>query len=43
MYAPMPGIPTVLYGAGPRAFSEALVQGADERLHLDDLSWLSIL
>ena len=31
------GIPTVLYGAGPRAPAEANIGGADENLALDDL------
>ncbi len=31
------GIPTVLYGAGPRTLLEANAHRADERLHLDDL------
>ena len=31
------GIPTVLYGAGPRTILEANVHRADERLRLDDL------
>ena len=31
------GIPTVLYGAGPRTLAEANGHRADERLHLDDL------
>lgn len=32
------GIPTVLYGAGPRTLLEAGAHAADERLRLDDLS-----
>jgi len=32
------GIPTVLYGAGPRSIGEANAHGADERLMLDDLA-----
>ncbi len=32
------GIPTVLYGAGPRTLLEANAHRADERLHLDDLA-----
>ena len=31
------GIPTVLYGAGPRTLLEANAHRADERLKLDDL------
>ena len=31
------GIPTVIYGAGPRTISEANAHRADERLRLDDL------
>jgi acetylornithine deacetylase/succinyl-diaminopimelate desuccinylase-like protein len=31
------GIPTVLYGAGPRTLAEARGHAADERLHLTDL------
>ena len=31
------GIPTVLYGAGPRSLAEARGHAADERLVLDDL------
>jgi acetylornithine deacetylase/succinyl-diaminopimelate desuccinylase-like protein len=31
------GIPTVLYGAGPRTLAEANGHRADERLRLDDL------
>ncbi|MGQ0675713.1 MAG: M20/M25/M40 family metallo-hydrolase [Rhodospirillales bacterium] len=31
------GIPTVVYGAGPRTLLEANAHGADERLKLDDL------
>lgn len=31
------GIPTVLYGAGPRSIGEANAHGADERLRLEDL------
>ena len=31
------GVPTVLYGAGPRTLLEANAHGADERLDLDDL------
>jgi succinyl-diaminopimelate desuccinylase len=31
------GIPTVLYGAGPRSILEANAHGADEHLRLDDL------
>jgi len=31
------GIPTVLYGAGPRTLAEANGHGADERLRLEDL------
>ncbi len=31
------GIPTVLYGAGPRTLAQANGHGADERLRLDDL------
>ena len=31
------GVPTVLYGAGPRTLAEANGHRADERLHLDDL------
>jgi len=31
------GIPTVLYGAGPRSLLEANAHRADERLKLDDL------
>ncbi|MCW5773804.1 MAG: M20/M25/M40 family metallo-hydrolase [Rhodospirillaceae bacterium] len=31
------GIPTVLYGAGPRSLTEANAHRADERLKLDDL------
>lgn len=31
------GIPTVLYGAGPRSISEANAHGADEHLQLSDL------
>src|SRR3546814_2387891 len=31
------GIPTVLYGAGPRSIEEANAHRADERLPLDDL------
>jgi len=31
------GIPTVLYGAGPRSIGEANAHGADEHLRLDDL------
>jgi acetylornithine deacetylase/succinyl-diaminopimelate desuccinylase-like protein len=31
------GIPTVLYGAGPRTLAEANGHAADEKLHLDDL------
>jgi succinyl-diaminopimelate desuccinylase len=32
------GIPTVLYGAGPRSIGEANAHGADEHLRLDDLA-----
>ena len=32
------GVPTVLYGAGPRTLSEANAHRADECLHLDDLA-----
>jgi acetylornithine deacetylase/succinyl-diaminopimelate desuccinylase-like protein len=32
------GIPTVLYGAGPRTILEANAHGADEHLQLDDLA-----
>lgn len=32
------GIPTVLYGAGPRSIGEANAHGADEHLMLDDLA-----
>ncbi|HKI99523.1 MAG TPA: M20/M25/M40 family metallo-hydrolase [bacterium] len=32
------GIPTVLYGAGPRSLAEANAHRADERLKLDDLA-----
>jgi succinyl-diaminopimelate desuccinylase len=32
------GIPTVLYGAGPRTLAEANAHRADERLNLDDLA-----
>ena len=32
------GIPTVLYGAGPRTIEEANAHRADERLPLDDLA-----
>jgi succinyl-diaminopimelate desuccinylase len=32
------GIPTVLYGAGPRSIGEANAHGADEHLELDDLA-----
>ena len=32
------GIPTVLYGAGPRTLTEANAHRADERLKLDDLT-----
>ncbi len=31
------GVPTVVYGAGPRQLLDANAHGADERLHLDDL------
>jgi acetylornithine deacetylase/succinyl-diaminopimelate desuccinylase-like protein len=31
------GIPTVLYGAGPRTLAEANGHAADEKLHLEDL------
>ena len=31
------GIPTVLYGAGPRTLAEANGHGADENLRLEDL------
>jgi acetylornithine deacetylase/succinyl-diaminopimelate desuccinylase-like protein len=31
------GIPTVLYGAGPRSILEANAHGADEHLQLSDL------
>jgi acetylornithine deacetylase/succinyl-diaminopimelate desuccinylase-like protein len=31
------GIPTVLYGAGPRSILEANAHGADEHLRLSDL------
>src|ERR1044072_6465682 len=31
------GIPTVLYGAGPRSILEANAHGADEHLELSDL------
>jgi len=31
------GIPTVLYGAGPRTLAEANGHGADEKLRLEDL------
>ncbi|WP_200562841.1 M20/M25/M40 family metallo-hydrolase [Erwinia sp. S43] len=31
------GIPTIMYGAGPRSFLEANGHRADERIHLDDL------
>ena len=31
------GVPTVLYGAGPRTLEEANGHRADERLQLDDL------
>jgi acetylornithine deacetylase/succinyl-diaminopimelate desuccinylase-like protein len=31
------GVPTVLYGAGPRTLAEANGHGADENLRLDDL------
>jgi acetylornithine deacetylase/succinyl-diaminopimelate desuccinylase-like protein len=31
------GVPTVLYGAGPRSILEAGAHGADENLVLDDL------
>ncbi len=31
------GIPTVLYGAGPRTIGEANAHAADERLRLEDL------
>jgi acetylornithine deacetylase/succinyl-diaminopimelate desuccinylase-like protein len=31
------GIPTVLYGAGPRALGEANAHGADEHIRLEDL------
>ena len=32
------GVPTVLYGAGPRSIGEANAHGADEHLQLDDLA-----
>ncbi|MBM3550001.1 MAG: M20/M25/M40 family metallo-hydrolase [Alphaproteobacteria bacterium] len=32
------GIPTVLYGAGPRVFTDANTHRADERVRLDDLA-----
>lgn len=32
------GVPTVIYGAGPRSLLEANAHGADERLALEDLS-----
>jgi succinyl-diaminopimelate desuccinylase len=32
------GIPTALYGAGPRSIGEANAHGADEHLRLDDLA-----
>jgi acetylornithine deacetylase/succinyl-diaminopimelate desuccinylase-like protein len=32
------GVPTVLYGAGPRTITEANAHGADEQLRLTDLS-----
>ena len=32
------GVPTVLYGAGPRTLAEANGHRADERLRLDDLA-----
>jgi acetylornithine deacetylase/succinyl-diaminopimelate desuccinylase-like protein len=32
------GVPTVLYGAGPRTIEEANAHRADERLPLDDLT-----
>jgi acetylornithine deacetylase/succinyl-diaminopimelate desuccinylase-like protein len=31
------GVPTVLYGAGPRSILEANAHGADEHLKLSDL------
>ena len=31
------GVPTVLYGAGPRSIEEANAHRADERVRLDDL------
>lgn len=31
------GVPTALYGAGPRTLSEAIGHRADENLRLDDL------
>ena len=31
------GVPTVLYGAGPRRLSDANAHRADERLDLEDL------
>lgn len=31
------GIPTVLYGAGPRSIGEPNAHAADEHLNLDDL------
>jgi len=31
------GIPTVLYGCGPRSIEEAGAHGADEHVRLDDL------
>jgi succinyl-diaminopimelate desuccinylase len=33
----MAGIPTVLYGAGPRTILKANAHGADEHLNLSDL------
>ena len=37
------GIPTVIYGAGPRSLLEANAHRADERLELDDLRKATIV
>ena len=37
------GVPTVLYGAGPRTPAQAHVHGADERLRLTDLRHATVV
>jgi acetylornithine deacetylase/succinyl-diaminopimelate desuccinylase-like protein len=37
------GIPTVLYGAGPRSILEANAHAADEHVRLDDLKAATII